>query len=81
MSEFESAYTPLEQMARFMCGRTGEWVDLMVTPGKPMIVTHGFACGKPTENWRYYVRHARDAVDAAVFAGFITQADADKFLG
>lgn len=51
----EPTYTSLENMARFMCAQSGEWVDLPVSSGEPMRVAHGYAATDAAPNWHYYM--------------------------
>lgn len=81
MSEPEPIYTPIERMARFLCARTGEPIDMIVARGVPSVWRFGQSASGGVPNWQHYAQSARDAIDAAVYSGLITQDDADKFMG
>jgi hypothetical protein len=80
VSEPGQIYTPIEKMARFLCARAGEPIDMIIARGVPSVWRFGHSASGGAPNWQHYVQSARDAIDAAVYAGLITQADADKFL-
>jgi hypothetical protein len=75
-------YMPnIEKMARFLCCRAFENPEMIVARGVPAVCRFGYSASGGVPNWQHYVQSALDAIDVAVYAGLITQDDADKFLG